>query len=59
MDGHRLGQPERSRQTELRRDGTLVTTVYDRRGRVVKRVFYRSSDEKLLLRVLASLQVEG
>jgi len=59
MNEHRSGRPRSARQTELREDGTLVTTVYDRRGRVVKQVFYRSSDEKLLLRILASLQEDA
>lgn len=47
------------RQTELKEDGTIVATDYDRRGHVVKQTFYRSSDKKLLMRILESLQADA
>jgi hypothetical protein len=51
VDGDRSG-----RQTEFCEDGTLVTTHYDRRGRIVKQTYYWSRDQELLMRILASLR---
>jgi hypothetical protein len=48
-------RPPSLRQTEFRDDGTLVTTEYDRLGKVVRQTYYWSPDQTQLMRILASL----
>jgi hypothetical protein len=48
----RSERPPSVRQVRRLRNGTLVTSEYDRRGRVVSETYYWSPDEALMARIL-------
>jgi hypothetical protein len=54
MEEDRSKRPPSVRQAVFRSDGTLVTTEYDRRGRVVRQTYYWSPDQAQLMRSLAA-----
>ena len=51
----RSERPPSVRQARRLSNGTLVTSEYDRRGRIVSETYYWSPDEALMARILNNI----